>query len=321
MNRNDAPSELPLLNESEPDRQTLVTSRTRLALDYGSATFAWSSALIISGLFLWLVVTVVGQGYSALSWEFISQGPSDAGRAGGILPMIVSTCLIVGTCLCVSLPLGIGTAIYLAEVRGDHETDSQVLSIRWSLDVLAGIPSIVFGLFGNAFFCQFLRMGDSILAGGLTLACMVLPLFIRIAEQGIREVPQAYRLSAAALGLSRATTLRQVILPAAAPAIAAGAILGMARALSETAALIFTSGYSMRMPASLLDSGRSLSVHIYDMALNVTGGDERAFATASLLVLILLVINTFAVTLTRVASRWMTGQGSSKRTYTMKGIR
>ena len=162
---------------------------------------------------------------------------------------------------------------------------------RRSLDVLAGVPSIVFGLFGNAFFCKTLGLGFSILSGGLTLACMVLPILIRSTEEGFRAVPANYRLSAAALGLSRTTTLIHLLLPAAVPGLIVGLVLGVGRAIAETAALIFTSGYVDRMPESLLDSGRALSIHIFDLSMNVSGGDANAYGSALVLVVLLLLIN------------------------------
>jgi phosphate transport system permease protein len=137
-------------------------------------------------------------------------------------------------------------------------------------------------------------MGFSILSGGLTLACMILPILIRTAEQGLRMVPDEWRLGAAALGVSRASALRQVLIPAAAPALTAGLVLGIGRAMAETAALVFTSGYVDRMPSSLLDSGRALSVHIYDLAMNVAGGDRNAYASALILIMLLIAINSLA---------------------------
>ncbi|MCC6206777.1 MAG: ABC transporter permease subunit, partial [Gammaproteobacteria bacterium] len=176
-------------------------------------------------------------------------------------------------------------------------------TVRLSLDVLAGVPSIVFGLFGNAFFSVFLGMGFSILSGGLTLACMILPIFIRTSEAGIAVVNDDWRHGAAALGMTRAAALWHILLPAAAPAITAGLLLGIGRATAETAALIFTSGYVDRMPESLADSGRALAVHIYDLSMNVTGGDGAAYASALVLVALIVTINTGALA---VSDRWLT---------------
>ena len=250
----------------------------------------WAAAALVTATFCWLLGDIVWHGLSQVSWTFLTAPPENAGRRGGIGPILVSTSLILGVCLAVSLPIGIGTAVLLAEFTSDHSLFGRMT--RRSLDVLAGVPSIVFGLFGNAFFCKTLGLGFSILSGGLTLACMVLPILIRTTEEGFRAVPAGYRLSAAALGLSRTTTLLHLLLPAAVPGLLVGLVLGVGRAIAETAALIFTSGYVDRMPESLFDSGRALSIHIFDLSMNVPGGDANAYASAFVLVVMLLAINS-----------------------------
>ena len=259
-------------------------------LDFASAAFSWVCALLFVTLSVLLVYSIFHAGMSQVDWAFITETPADSGKAGGIAPIIVSTLLITLVCICATVPFGLGTAIYLSEYLPSNSRAGVL--IRTLLDTLAATPSIVFGLFGNAFFCLALGMGYSILSGGLTLACMVLPIFIRVAEAGIREVSDDHRRGAMALSLSRTTTTFRVILPKALPSLLAAFTLGLARALAETAALIFTSGYVTRYPESLFDSGRSLSVHIYDLALNVPSGNERAFATATVLVALLLIINS-----------------------------
>ena len=249
----------------------------------------WGSAVLVTATFCWLLGDIIWHGLSHLSWIFLTAPPENAGRRGGIGPILVSTFLILGVCLAVSLPIGIGTAVLLVEFTSDHSLFGRLT--RRSLDVLAGVPSIVFGLFGNAFFCKTLGLGFSILSGGLTLACMVLPILIRSTEEGFRAVPSNYRLSAAALGLSRTTTLFHLLLPPAVPGLLVGLVLGVGRAIAETAALIFTSGYVDRMPESLLDSGRALSIHIFDLSMNVSGGDANAYASALVLIILLLIIN------------------------------
>ena len=255
-----------------------------------STAIIWAVATSVTGALLWLLSDVFWHGMSQVNWEFLTQSPTNAGREGGIAPIIVSTALIVGVCLAVSIPLGVGTAVLIAEFAANKSILGRL--VRLSLDVLAGVPSIVFGLFGNAFFCKTLGMGFSILSGGLTLACMVLPILIRSTQEGFRAVPDDYRRSAAALGVSRIATLWELLLPAAMPGVAVGLLLGLGRAIAETAALIFTSGYVDRMPESLWDSGRSLSVHIYDLAMNVSGGEANAYASALVLVSFLVLINS-----------------------------
>jgi phosphate transport system permease protein len=267
----------------------------------------WGTAALVTATFCWLLGNIVWHGLSHVSWTFLTAPPGNAGRRGGIGPILVSTSLILAVCLGVSLPIGIGTAILLAEFTSDQNLFGRMT--RRSLDVLAGVPSIVFGLFGNAFFCKTLGLGFSILSGGLTLACMVLPILIRSTEEGFRAVPTSYRLSAAALGLSRTTTLVHLLLPAAVPGLLVGLVLGVGRAIAETAALIFTSGYVDRMPESLLDSGRALSIHIFDLSMNVPGGDANAYASALVLVILLLAINGTA--------SWLAQRGLHRKIVTV----
>lgn len=256
----------------------------------------WSVALLVLGAFGWLLLDMLVHGIGKLSLAFLVDAPLNAGRDGGIGPLIVSTVLIVGVAIAVAVPLSLGAAVWLNEFAS--RGGALARHARFSLDMLAGMPSIVMGLFGNAFFCIYLGLGFSILSGGLTLACMILPIMIRTTEHGLGAVPASWRQGAAALGLTKSAALLHVLLPAAAPALVAGLVLGIGRALAETAALVFTSGYVDRMPESLLDSGRALAVHIYDLSMNVTGGDPAAYATALVLVVLLLIINGIAIGLT-----------------------
>jgi phosphate transport system permease protein len=260
------------------------------ASEWLSSLVIWTVVALISGALFWLLADIFWHGVGQISWDFLTTKPLNAGREGGIAPILVATGMIVGVCMAVSVPLGVGTAVLLAEFTATESWLGR--SVRLSLDALAGVPSIVFGLFGNAFFCKTLGLGFSILSGGLTLACMVLPILIRSTQEGLQSVPDDYRRSAAALGLSRTVTLWELLLPAAMPGLMVGLLLGIGRAISETAALIFTSGYVDRMPESLWDSGRALSVHIFDLAMNVSGGESHAYGAALILVTILVVINS-----------------------------
>src|SRR6476469_6704166 len=278
------------MTESTVSPVTRPTSKAAFqAAEWWAIALVWSVVPLVTGALFWLLSDIFWHGIGQISWEFLTTEPLNAGREGGIGPILVSTGLIIGVCMAVSLPLGVGTAILLAEFSSTESWLGRW--VRRSLDVLAGVPSIVFGLFGNAFFCKTLGLGFAILSGGLTLACMVLPILIRSTEEGFRAVPSHYRLSAAALGLSRTTTLWQLLLPAAVPGLVVGLVLGVGRAIAETAALIFTSGYVDRMPESLLDSGRALSIHIFDLSMNVSGGDTNAYASALVLLVLLLLIN------------------------------
>lgn len=266
----------------------------------------WLGAALVGIVFLALLGDLLWQGLAHLSWSFLVSEPLSAGRAGGIAPILVSTLLILAVAMVTAVPLGLLTAVWLTEYT--RRTSRLGQAVRLSLDVLAGVPSIVFGLFGNAFFCVYLGLGFSILSGGLTLACMVLPIFIRTSEAGLSAVSDDWRRNAAALGMTRASVLWHVLLPSAAPAMVAGIMLGLGRATAETAALIFTSGYVDRQPDSLLDSGRALSVHIYDLAMNVTGGDPAAYASALVLVVLIVALNLGALAL---SNRWLASKVTS----------
>jgi phosphate transport system permease protein len=249
------------------------------------------AAFMVALVFIIIVADMLWHGAAKLSWEFLISEPENSGRAGGISTILISTLAILGIALAVTIPLGLAAALWLTEYAKQNKSTQ---TIRLGLDVLAGIPSIVFGLFGNAFFCLFLDFGFSILSGGLTLACMILPVFIRQTEIGFSAVPSAWRASAAALGLSRLTLIVRIIIPTAAPAIAAGLVLGIGRAAAETAALLFTSGYADRMPTSAFDSGRALSVHIFDLSMNISGGDEAAYGSALVLIACVGAVNALA---------------------------
>jgi phosphate transport system permease protein len=259
----------------------------------------WAVALAVIAIFAWIVGDLLVHGAMQITPAFLLQPPRQAGRAGGISTVLIGTLYIVGVALGSALPVGLGTAVWLAELSTADTAFARV--VRRSLDILAGVPSIVFGLFGLAFFGQFLGWGWSILSGGLTLACMILPVLVRSTEESLRAVPQSLCQGAAALGLSRRAELWQLTLPAAATGIAAGLMLSLGRALAETAALLFTAGTATRMPTSLLDSARSLSYHIYLLAIEIPGGQARAYASAVVLVTLGLTLNGCAAL---VVKRW-----------------
>ncbi len=268
-------------------------------IDRGITALLWLIAGAVTGAFAWIVFDILRRGLAALDLAFLVRIPEDAGRAGGILPVVVSTAIVLVIALLIAVPAGTAVALFLAEyTRAESVWGRQV---GRGLDLLAATPSILFGLFGNAFFCVALGMGYSLLAGGLTLACMILPLTVRASESALRAVPHEYRLAGAALAMGRTATIRSVLLPAALPGIVVGVVVATGRALAETAALLFTSGYVMRMPTSPLDSGRTLSIHIYDLAMHVPGGEARAGATALVLLALLMGIGAVAMALT---ARW-----------------
>jgi len=261
----------------------------------------WLVAILVAVLPIMMLWEIARDGLPHLTLSFLLDEPSNAGRSGGIFPMLVSTFWILGVCLLAVIPIGLGCALYLSEcIQAENPI------ARWvglSLDVLSGVPSIVFGLFGYAIFALHLGLGFSIVSGGLSLACMVLPLFIRTTEHALRSSPPAYRQAAEALNLSFLGFVARILIPSASRGIAVALIISIGRALAETAVLIFTAGYVTRMPSSLSDSGRALSVHIYDLSMNVSGGQNNAAATALVLVIFIILINIFAH---RMSRRWQT---------------
>lgn len=302
MKPNNLSINLPVFSGTSNHLVAHVTTRTeRVWRERFVVGALWAVALAVIAVFVWIVGDLLFHGAKQITLEFLLQPPQQAGRAGGISTVLVGTLCIIAVTLGSALPVGLGTAVLLAELNTVEAPFGRL--VRRSLDILAGVPSIVFGLFGLAFFGQFLGWGWSILSGGLTLACMILPVLIRSIEESVRAVPQSLRQGAAALGLSRCAELWHFTLPAAAPGIAAGLMLSVGRALAETAALLFTAGAAIRMPTSLFDSARSLSYHIYLLAIETPGGQERAYASAVVLVVLGLILNGGATILVRRLQR------------------
>ncbi|MBX3373254.1 MAG: ABC transporter permease subunit [Phycisphaeraceae bacterium] len=282
-----------------PERGAASSSvRPASRADFVLRALAWGGMAVLGAGVCWIVGDVVLRGVRGVSLSFLLDAPARSGRDGGIAPVIVSTAIVIGTCMIVVIPSGVLAAVGLSECLRRGGRTAAV--IRLGLDIVAGTPSIAFGLFGHAFFCAFLGLRVSLLSGGLTLACMVLPLFIRLCESALLGVPAGTRRAVDALALTRRTALRRVVLPIAFPGIVSAAVFSLARALAETAALLFTTGYMLRMPGSLLDPGRVLSVHIYDLAMNVPGGDPNAYATALVLLAAVLVIGLVPLRVRRV---------------------
>lgn len=242
---------------------------------------------------LFVIAFVLIKGLPGVTWDFLSSAPKEMGKEGGILPTLVGTILLPLLAISIAVPLGVGTAVYLTEYTRETR---MTRALRFGTDCLAGIPSIIFGLFGFIFFVVMLKMGWCLLSGALTLAIMVLPTIIRTSEEAIRAVPNAYREVSFSLGATRWETVMKVILPNALPGIVTGMILGVGRSIGETAAVIFTAGSSLRMPMSVFDSVRTMSVHFYILAREGIS-NEKAYATAAVLIISVLLINLVAYTM------------------------
>jgi phosphate transport system permease protein len=243
---------------------------------------------------------IIGKGAPALSWQFLSAMPRDGMRAGGILPAIIGTFyLTLGTAI-FSVPLGIAAAIYLAEYAKENWLTRL---IRIAIINLAGIPSVVYGLFGLGLFVLFLKLGTSILAASLTLSIMTLPVIISAAEEALRSVPQAFRTVSISLGGTRWQTIRKIILPQALPGIITGVILGLERAAGETAPILFTGAafFLPHLPKSPLDATMALPYHLFVISTQVPGMPiQIQYGTALVLIIFVLGMN---LTATLIRSR------------------
>ena len=246
----------------------------------------WGLGLLTLLILIVIIGYILINGLPHISWEFLTTSPKDFGAEGGILPMIVSTIYVTFFAVLIATPIGVGSAIYLYEYASEGKF---VKAIRFCSESLASLPSIIFGLFGLAFFVEFLNLGWCILSASLTLAIMAMPTIMRSAENALEAVPPNYREGSLGMGATRWQTIENVILPAAIPGIITGVILGMARAIEETAAIMYTVGSSTAIPITIFDPARPLPLHLYMLA---TEGISipNTFATATVLIVIILAI-------------------------------
>ena len=241
-----------------------------------------------------VVAYIVVQGLGAVNWEFLSTFPRNGMKEGGILPAVIGTVILTFGTAVVSIPLAIGAAIYLAEYARDTWLTR---AIRLAIINLAGIPSVVYGLFGLGLFVLFLGLGTSIVAGSLTLGLMTLPVVISTAEEALLTVPQRFRLVSRSLGASRWQTVRELVLPNALPGILTGVILGLERAAGETAPILFTVAafYLPQLPRSPLDQTMALPYHLYVISTQVPGMPLQVqYGTALVLLILVLSLNLVA---------------------------
>ncbi len=240
------------------------------------------------------IIYILLKGAPAISWEFISNFPSNGMRAGGILPAIIGTLyLTIGTAI-FSVPLGIAAAIYLSEYAADNRWTRL---IRISIINLAGIPSVVYGLFGLGLFVLFLKFGTSILSASLTLSIMTLPVIISTSEEALRAVPQSFRTVSVSLGATRWQTIRRIVVKEALPGILTGVILGLERAAGETAPILFTGAafFLPRLPNSPLDATMALPYHLFVISTQVPEMPVQIqYGTALVLIFFVLTMNVIA---------------------------
>jgi phosphate transport system permease protein len=290
------PSEVRPVND--PVQTCAVTSLRKRRIFQQIWFWLFRAAAAINGIALAVVIYfLVVNGWRAINWTFLTQPPMDSMTKGGILPCIVGTaCLSLGAIL-IALPIGVASAIYLHEYARPGRV---IRLIRLGINNLAGVPSVVFGLFGLAFFVVYLKMGVSLLAGALTLGAMSLPVIIGSAEEALRAVPDTYREASLGLGATKWQTIYRVVLPASLPGILTGAILGLSRAAGETAPIMFTAAvyFTPSLPSSVFDEIMALPYHIYVLA---TAGTEieatrhLQYGTALVLIVLVLGLNLLAI--------------------------
>lgn len=267
-------------------------------------------SILLAVIFLFsLIIVIIVKGAGVLSVPFLTEFPKDGMTKGGIFPAIMGTFLLAVGAIFFALPLGVLAAIYLREYAKSYRV---VRIIRVGVNNLAGVPSVVFGLFGLAVFVKFFQFGVSLLSGALTLGILILPIIIRSTEEAIATVPESFREASYGLGASKWHTVRHVVLPVAMPGILTGAILGIGRAAGETAPILFTAAtfYTRRLPSTVFDEVMALPYHIYALMTEGTKPQYQvpiAYGTALVLLLLVLTINLIAIIIryrARKAKKW-----------------
>lgn len=270
-------------------------------------TFLFLATLTILVLVGFVVVVIVQKGLPAINWQFLSDVPRQGMRAGGIFPAIVGTLYLVAGAILFALPIGLLAAIYLSEYARDNMLTRL---IKLAIVNLAGVPSVVYGLFGLALFVVFFKLGVSILSGSLTLGIMILPLVITASREALESVPQSFREVSLSVGASKWQTIRHIVLPNAVPGILTGTILGIGRAAGETAPILFTVAafYLPQLPRSVFDQAMALPYHLYVISTQVPNVDEKIrYGTAFVLLALVLSMNIVAIVIRykfRMKKKW-----------------
>lgn len=267
------------------------------------------STVVIALTLLGILAYIFINGFRAITWNFLTLPPTDSMTKGGIMPAIVGTLYLTFGAIAVALPLGVVSSIYLTEYAKQGRL---IRMIRVGVNCLAGVPSVVFGLFGLGFFVVFLKFGSSILAGSLTLGILILPTIIGASEEALKSVPQTFREASLALGVSKSNTISRIVLPSALPSILTGAILGVGRAAGETAPIMFTAAafFTAVLPKSIFDEVMALPYHIYVLATagtNIELTRPLQYGTVMVLVALVLGVNLIAIMIrsaVRRKKRW-----------------
>lgn len=284
------------INLQELIRNPNSSSSRQIKQKIGFGFLIFTSTITMVPIFV-IVIYILIRGLPALSWSFLATFPSDGMKQGGILPAIIGTFyLTIGTAI-FSVPLGVGAAIYLSEYAPDNRLTK---IIRIAIINLAGIPSVVYGLFGLGIFVIFLQFGTSILAGSLTLSIMTLPVIISTSEEALRAVPQSFRVVSISVGATRWQTIRRIVIPQSLPGIITGVILGLERAAGETAPILFTAAsfFLPRLPISPLKPTMALPYHLFVISTQVPGMPIKIqYGTALVLIIFVLGMDLIATTI------------------------
>lgn len=271
--------------------------------------FIWLSAFLAIGVLLWIVGTVMVRGLPVINLEFLTTRPAGGvSGEGGMSTTIVTTLYLVVLTIGIATPLGVGAAIYLTEYAGDMERESRLVRVlvsvaRTGVEILAGVPSIIYGLFGFALFVSAMRLKFSLLSAGLAGACLILPVIIRTAEEALKAVPRSYREASLGLGANKWQTTWNVVLPTATPGVITGVVLSVGRIVAETAIFWVTLGGSYFLPENLLSAGRTMALHVFMLATE-TRAFDKAMGTAAILILTIVLLNlVINLTSRRLAAR------------------
>ncbi len=268
----------------------------RYLIQNASFSLIWLSGLVTILILLIVIGYIFVKGIPEVNWDFLTTSPRGGlSGEGGISTTIVTTIYLVLLTSLIAIPLGIGAAVYLVEYADEKYLKSHIMKgiirfIHLGVETMAGIPSIIFGLFGFVLFVSTLHFGFSLLSGSLAGACLILPTIIRTTEEALRAVPDSYRQGSLALGATTWQTIQKVILPSALPGIITGIILSTGRIVSETAVFYVTLGGSYRMPTSVMSGGRTLALHLFYLAME-TNAIEKAMGTGAVLVITIVMIN------------------------------
>jgi phosphate transport system permease protein len=269
-----------------------MTSKQSQKIAFGLLFLATLLIVVPVGM---IVVIIVQKGIGGISWQFLTDIPRKGMREGGIFPAIVGTFYLVSGAIIFALPVGLLAAIYLSEYAKDNFLTRM---IKLAIVNLAGVPSVVYGLFGLAIFVVFFKFGTSILAGSLTLGIMILPVIITTSREALESVPYSFREASLSLGASKWQTIRHIVLPNAIPGILTGTILGLGRAAGETAPILFTVAafYLPRLPKGIFDQAMALPYHLYVISTQVPNVDEKIrYGTALVLLFLVLFMNLIAI--------------------------